>query len=336
MATGTSPATGPQRPHRNRPVTPNDTRTYRGELVVSAVIVAAVVILVVARFTAFPAFTPFTQTLAFYPLVGAGAAILAIIAAARRRWVAAGCLALVALAIAATSWPDIAEPVAAPPGSVSVRVVSSNLNLGAATQPLIDWLAAEPVPADVLFVAECNADCARILGQPPAMALFPHRLIDEAPGAAGSAILSRTPLTELAQQAPNPFAMPSAQVELGGVPVAVKTAHPFPPTIFDLGRWRSGLQELEQFAVSAKTAVIIGGDFNATPYNGAFRSVLGDRLSDAIPASTGTWPADIPALMGTPIDHILFSEPFTMSASGTRNLQGTDHRAVWAELWTQP
>lgn len=117
--------------------------------------------------------------------------------------------------------------------------------------------------------------------------LFPYRHIGQAPGPAGSAILSTSPLTQIRQQpqAPNQLSMPSAQVG------------------------------------------------NATPYYGAFRSILGDRLSDAIPASTGTWPADVPALVGTPIDHILFSDPFTMSASGTWNLDGTDHRAVWAELW---
>jgi len=240
-----------------------------------------------------------------------------------------------ALAIVLTSWPAGAEAATAPAGSTPVRVVSSNVNLGAATQPLIDRLEAEPIATDVLFIVECNVACAQILARSPASAMFPYRRIDEAPGPAGSAILSRTPLTERPHQpqGPGQFAMPAAEVELGGVPVALKAAHPYPPTVLDLGRWRSGLDELEQFSAGARSAVLIGGDFNATPYNGAYRAVLGERLSDAIPAASGTWPSDVPEMLGTPIDHILFSEPFGMAASGTWNLAGSDHRTVWADLW---
>ena len=85
---------------------------------------------------------------------------------------------------------------------------------------------------------------------------------------------------------------------------------------------------------------ILAGDFNATlDHMASFGSEGGTmgRCRDAASATgtgmMGTWPADVPALVGAPIDHVMASENWR--ATGTVVLEdagGSDHRALVAQL----
>lgn len=333
-----SDSAGTARPHRSRGA--SDAGSVRGSwwapLVVPLLLGVLCAIVVIARVTGIPQVTPITQFLAFYPWIGMGFFAGALVAIFTRRWVAVATATACAGIIFATSWPAGAAPVDARSGAV-IRVVASNVYVGGATQGLADELLSDPVPADIVLIAECTQACAEILGKPQLLSLFPFRHIDAQPGARGAAILSRTPLTDLSPLArpvvrDGALAMPSARTRLHGQEVAIKVAHPFPPIPLELSQWRSGLDELAAFAEQTSGPLIMGGDFNATAYHAPFRSILAQDLSASLPATVGTWPTGLPELLASPIDNILFRAPFQLVSSGTWQIDGSDHRTVWVDF----
>lgn len=80
---------------------------------------------------------------------------------------------------------------------------------------------------------------------------------------------------------------------------------------------------------------IVAGDFNATIDHPAFADLSClDAAKDAGAAGLGTYPAKLPAFLGTPIDHVL-ADPDSFSVAGVRVLEApgkTDHRALVAVL----
>lgn len=306
-------------------------------MILVAAATAAVLVLLCARLTGFPLITPVVQMLAFYPLFAALTFAVAFVALATRRWLSFLSMSLVTLAIAASAYPSAIAPLDGSDEGNQVRIVASNVKAGMATRGLIDKLAAGPTQTDILVIVECTDECARTLDEPAVMAMFPHRLVAPAPGPAGAAILSRRQLTSIPQPpaVEGHLAMPSGAVEINEHTVVLRVAHPFPPLPFSLDAWRAGLAELAEYTQTTVSPIIVAGDFNATPYHEEFRAVLGNRLTNATPSTAGTWPQSLPPLMSAPIDHILVSEPFLVSSSGTWDLAETDHRAVWADLVTR-
>lgn len=329
---------GTARPHRSRGIADEgSTRRFQwGPFVVPLLVGALCAVVVIARITGTPQVTPITQFLAFYPWIGMGFLGAVLAAVLKRRWVTVATATVCAGIVFATSWPAGSAPVDEGSGAL-VRVVASNVYVGEATQSLVDELLSDPVPADIVLIAECTQACAEVLGKPQALSLFPFRHIDAQPGARGAAILSRTPLTELSPLdrpvlRDGALAMPSARTQLQGREVVIKVAHPFPPIPLELSQWRFGLDELAAFAEEASGPLIMGGDFNATTYHAPFRSILAQDLSASLSATVGTWPSGLPEMAASPIDNILFRAPFQLSSSGTWQIDGSDHRAVWANF----
>ncbi|MDQ0743615.1 endonuclease/exonuclease/phosphatase family metal-dependent hydrolase [Clavibacter sp. B3I6] len=110
--------------------------------------------------------------------------------------------------------------------------------------------------------------------------------------------------------------------------------------------WRADLAWLGQRCDEGN--VIIAGDFNATldhmsRYGGTptERDQVTDlgQCVDAARASgnaaVGTWPTDIPALLGTPIDHIMATPGWAVTGFRVvedRDGAGSDHRPIVAQL----
>lgn len=95
--------------------------------------------------------------------------------------------------------------------------------------------------------------------------------------------------------------------------------------------WRDEL-ELVMGLCAETTNVIIAGDYNATVDHAPLREtscVDGSVGSGGV----GTWPAGLPAALGTPIDHV-FTDPgsWTPIASAVITLPETDHRGVLVRL----
>ncbi|WP_246235852.1 endonuclease/exonuclease/phosphatase family protein [Streptomyces boluensis] len=191
--------------------------------------------------------TPVPQLLAFLPwlLVPAGAGLAFAALARWRTGVVWGVLALAVTGWFCRPYGDAAAPDG--PAAAQVRVLTSNVEYGGATEELIRAVVREK--PDLVFVQECDLRCSgaleRRLGE-----RFPHRSLVEATGAEGSAILSRYPLRRTAGVR-GTLGMPGAVADVEGHAVRLQLAHPMPPVPGGVGLWRSELDGLRDEAAGA-------------------------------------------------------------------------------------
>ncbi|MFS0867120.1 endonuclease/exonuclease/phosphatase family protein [Microbacterium sp. 179-B 1A2 NHS] len=125
----------------------------------------------------------------------------------------------------------------------------------------------------------------------------------------------------------------------GNGPVVV-AAHAVAPREDDMSHWRSDLRWLADQC--ATDNVIMAGDFNATVDHMGRLGTDGGHLGRCTDAATstgngavGTWDSSWPALLGTPIDHVMATDAWTPTGSVVlTSLDGTasDHRPVVVQL----
>ncbi|UOQ88656.1 endonuclease/exonuclease/phosphatase family protein [Agromyces endophyticus] len=120
----------------------------------------------------------------------------------------------------------------------------------------------------------------------------------------------------------------------------IVAVHAVAPIRWELRNWRSDLDWLAEQCSRENT--IMAGDFNATVDHFAWRGVDGgdlglcrDAAVQARSAAVGTWPTDLPPLLGSPIDHVLATPGWTVE--GFRVVEslddaGSDHRPIVATL----
>jgi endonuclease/exonuclease/phosphatase (EEP) superfamily protein YafD len=124
----------------------------------------------------------------------------------------------------------------------------------------------------------------------------------------------------------------------GPIIVAV---HSVAPVEGEMENWRTDLGWLSQLCTGKD--IIMAGDFNSTlDHWGRLAAGPGSALGECADAgatthnaAVGTWPTRVPALLASPIDHVLSSPGWT--ASGMRVVQdlddaGSDHRAIVVQL----
>ncbi len=136
-------------------------------------------------------------------------------------------------------------------------------------------------------------------------------------------------------QVPSAIAMPTD----GDGPIVV-AAHAVAPRRDDMQHWREDLRWLADQCGTAD--VIMAGDFNATVDHMSGLGVDGGALGRCHDAavetgngSVGTWPTSVPALAGSPIDHVLVSGNWRATGSLVlRSLDGSgsDHRPLVVQL----
>lgn len=139
----------------------------------------------------------------------------------------------------------------------------------------------------------------------------------------------------------NTSTLPSAvAMPVDGTGPTVVAAHAVAPRPDDMENWRSDLQWLADQCAGGN--VILAGDFNATldhmsglGVGGATLGACRDVASDTGNGAVATWPTDLPALAGAPIDHIMVSENWRATGSAVlRSLDGSgsDHRPIVVQL----
>jgi endonuclease/exonuclease/phosphatase (EEP) superfamily protein YafD len=120
----------------------------------------------------------------------------------------------------------------------------------------------------------------------------------------------------------------------------IVAVHAVAPIRWEFRNWRSDLDWLAEQCAGEN--VIMAGDFNATVDHFAGRGIDGGDLgrcrdaavSDGAGAN-GTWPTDLPQLLGSPIDHVLATPDWRVDAFRVLDDYddaGSDHRPVVATL----
>ncbi|MFG2514569.1 endonuclease/exonuclease/phosphatase family protein [Streptomyces sp. NPDC048584] len=303
----------------------------------AALLFAGVSVVVGCRTADTDGITPVPQLLAFLPwlLVPTAAGLLFTVLA--RWWTGAvwGVALLGLLAWFIEPYGKTGDPTGPP--VAELRVLTSNVEFGRATDALIDAVRHEK--PDLVFVQECEYTCDAALKRELTDA-YPHRRAVEGGGSEGSVILSRFPL-RATDGVPGTMGMPGAVADVDGHPVRLQLAHPMPPLPDQVGLWQRELGRLRDAAAADRdTPTVFAGDFNASQDHAAFRRILDTGLRDASRLTgadrTPTWPTRTTPAFGTQIDHILVSKAFKATETRFLTLGNTDHRAVLADLTLHP
>jgi endonuclease/exonuclease/phosphatase (EEP) superfamily protein YafD len=126
---------------------------------------------------------------------------------------------------------------------------------------------------------------------------------------------------------------------VSGIGPTIIGVHPISPVPRELEHWRGDLAWLD--AVCRGELVIMAGDLNATADHftaTAGGPGLGSCVDAGVAAGSGavgTWPTQLPALLGAPIDHVLVTPDYEIRAFRVITSvddAGSDHRPVVAHL----
>ncbi|HEX2896218.1 MAG TPA: endonuclease/exonuclease/phosphatase family protein [Marmoricola sp.] len=280
---------------------------------------------------------------AFVPYAALGYSFVLLVVAlafrwSRRRWL----LVIAGLAgVGLVFHLALLAPLYAGPhrhGRADLTVMTANLRLGEADPRSVVRLVRDQ-HVDLLVLEEVTPAVAGALVADGILAALPHAAGSPAPGAGGTVVVSRYPLTSQAVlatghggyrmqvQAPRPFWL-----------VAV---HPSQP-LTDVSAWSRDWSAIDGALAALHGPRLLVGDLNSTLDHGPVRTALDGGLHDAATeADSGwqpTWPSGVkpyrlPFGVGLfAIDHVLASAPFAAVATETFDVAGTDHRALVARL----
>jgi endonuclease/exonuclease/phosphatase (EEP) superfamily protein YafD len=276
--------------------------------------------------------------------------LVALLSRAMRRFVASVAVLLLAFAalnlivLADRGVGDIAFETAGPN---DLTVLTWNTLGDAPGAQTVADLALEQ-GADVITMAETTVEFGTAVKTIMDAAGSPMQVIsshfDLISKARSTTMLVSTALGEYVQDAAagSTGQLPSIVAKpVSGTGPTLIAVHPVAPIPGELATWNSDLDWLASACVGDN--VIMAGDFNSTldhysrlPHGSG--KTIGDctdagKLSGN--AAVGTWPASLPPLLGTPIDHVMLTDNWRVS--GMRVVQsldgaGSDHRPVLAQL----
>lgn len=284
-------------------------------------------------------------------VVAVALTLLALLAAPARRFGAS--LAVIALVFAAfggivlatRGFGDLAFDTK---GESDVTVLSWNTLGDAPGADAIARLALE-TDADVIALPETTnalgleiAQLMQLAGRP----MWVHTVAyDEVSKARSTTLLTSVDLGEYevdttartTEVLPSLIARPADGV--GPTIVVVHTVAPLPPME---PVWLSDLRWVAEQCAEGDD-VILAGDFNATLDHfaglprtaGADLGACRDAALATDNAAVGTWPTRLPALLGSPIDHVLASANWRMTGMRvieSEDASGSDHRPILVQL----
>jgi len=165
---------------------------------------------------------------------------------------------------------------------------------------------------------------------------YPYSVIEPADGSFGIALYSKHPINNGSiDPQSRPYPTIRADIQIDNFNVHVMAVHPPPPINSD--RYLNRNRNMQTIALDAnlqKSATLVIGDFNATPWTAHFSDMLSTgRLRNA---STGhslhaTWPTSNYALR-IPIDHILVNQKIAVEQFDSIYLDGSDHKNILSRL----
>ena len=257
----------------------------------------------------------------------------AVLLAARRFRSGLGCLLGAAIAAAAVVPGWLADYRPAEHGT-SLRVMTVNLLYNNTQVAAVLDEVARTSP-DVVFCAEVTP--AWQDGLSAGLTAFPHRCLHGDPGCYGVALFSKLPLHDASVIGIGFDWAPAirAVVETPGGPVGLLGVHtPRPGSAQRCAQRNKALAAMPAVVATLPSPHIVLGDFNSTPWNPAFRTML--DATKLVPLSAcdfhPTWPSSVPWPLRIPIDHVLASEGVGLEHAEIGNAIGSDHMPLFAVL----
>jgi endonuclease/exonuclease/phosphatase family metal-dependent hydrolase len=285
---------------------------------------------------------PLVAAISFTPYMAMTSPIPVMAALMLRRWVIAVVALVAAIALAGAVLPRAADSdnkASADDRGTTLVVMTSNLRYGNGDPRRVMQLARDH-DVDVLSLQEVNSDTVPRLDREAAKRVFPYRLVQDSPGAGGSALLSRRSLRAAGPEDLTGARQPEGAISVPGAGrVHVKVTHPPTPISEPLVEdWRRLMRQYP--GPREGTALrILAGDFNATLDHREFRQLLDRGWYDAADATGDALKTTWPTTRRRPeltLDHILVPPPIKVREVSVHTVLGSDHRAVIAELVVPP
>lgn len=305
-----------------------------GLLVLAAVPFVALACL---RFAGFDGNQYTIAALALTPYAAGGGLVLGAVTLLLRRWWTGGVVLVLAGTLTALVLPRTFASDQPEVTGKTLRVLASNLLAGQADAHQVVNLVRDN-NVDVVNLVELTSGAVDRLTEAGLFSLLPNKILHPGPGASGSGMATRYPLSKLSLTRASTGKQPSARLDLGGgVTADVVAVHPAAPT-WSVQVWRSEFGNLPKPDLAGPVR-ILAGDFNATLDLATLRGLLDTGYADAAEqlgeGLAATWPS---AAFPPPvtIDHVLVDRRVAVKDYRVFDLPGSDHHAVYAELLVPP
>lgn len=279
-----------------------------------------------------PTWLPAVQALGrLWIVLAAGGIVLSLLT---RAWLACGAN-LVVIAVALVTILNVSNRPGCDAGEARLAVMTINAFYGEADVEQIAS-AVKRHDIDVLVIPEATESMVAAFSSTGTGRRFTHRTGQTVEGRepSGTVILSRYPAkrVDVPPGEAETFQQPALAVDVEGTNVLVRAAHPVPPIEGRLEDWRAGLLELGQWQRAQRgRPLVLAGDFNASTAHAAFRDAKRGMYDTAGLWPTATWPMQRSYPPFADIDHVLV-RGLDVEGSGTEDIDGSDHRAIWADL----
>ncbi|SHN45447.1 endonuclease/exonuclease/phosphatase family protein [Cryptosporangium aurantiacum] len=298
--------------------------------------VASVAAWVLVRGFGYDHRTPFAQLVSFTPYLAVASLVPLVAALVTRAWRVAVVAGILVAVLGAFVVPRMV-PSGSPDGD-RLTVMAFNTKIGVGSVEELAALIRREKP-DVLTVQELTPEWAAKFA---ALELFPYSAQRALPGAAGTGIWAKYPLTDARTVDPKSgFDQTFAVLRRPGKPaVEVVSAHPRPPVIRtdDLGSPRRWVGDLERLPAASDSGPVrvMAGDFNASFDHSPFRDLVDTGYVDAaVEVGKGlvpTWPMNGNHAPPVTIDHVLVDSRGDASSFDAYTIAGSDHRAIVTDL----
>ena len=247
---------------------------------------------------------------------------------------AAGAGVLTSLLLVLAVWPQWFPKASTPdPDAAIVRVYSANLFYRNNDTARIRR-SIEAADADIVVLIELASGPARNVDD--LLAGYPHRAasmrLDQTRGPSRSVIASRWPLTVRADP-PDGLHAVAATVRTPLGPVNVVGVHLTRPWPFQHSWGQiSQTMALDALVEGLDGPVMVAGDLNSVSSGRIGKQIQRDIGLRPAPGFPGTWPSDLPSVLGITIDQVYASPDLAFVSRRLGRPTGSDHRPVVTEL----
>lgn len=228
-------------------------------------------------------------------------------------------------------------PAGTPP---TVKLIMLNLHYGHGDLDQL-WAQVAAEKPDLVVLTEFTEQSASVLTDPRWQALLPYHLgstgrsssRDQFGDSSGTQVLSRTPITLLAQASGTENANLAIQVSSGGHEFTLIAAHPINAVRGGLDGWLNEGAILTDFvAAQSSHPLVVAGDLNSVPEHLTIHNLVAHT---GLHQTTQGWQPSYPADRMVPlitIDQVLASDQFSTVRVARFRVANTDHLGSVVEL----